>query len=112
MPNKETLPDWYAQTLAGVSTDTRDDLAGKLFIAIKGERFDGHDFIPQAFAGGAAACLSENPPGEAGAQCAPLRENLPDDGKYTDENRTIYVPSTMKAMQDLAAYYKSLFTVK
>ncbi len=37
----------------GVCTDTRQDLAGTLFIALKGEHFDAHDFVPQALAAGA-----------------------------------------------------------
>jgi len=43
--------------LAGVSTDTRAVQAGQLFIALKGERFDAHDFLGEALAAGAAALL-------------------------------------------------------
>ena len=41
----------------GVSTDTRSIGKGQLFVAIRGERFDGHDFLAQAKARGAAAAL-------------------------------------------------------
>jgi UDP-N-acetylmuramoyl-tripeptide--D-alanyl-D-alanine ligase len=40
-----------------VATDTRADCAGKLFIALKGERFDAHDYLEQAIQAGAAALL-------------------------------------------------------
>ena len=40
-----------------VSTDTRSLKEGALFVAIKGENFDGHDFVDQAFEKGAAAAL-------------------------------------------------------
>jgi UDP-N-acetylmuramoyl-tripeptide--D-alanyl-D-alanine ligase len=43
----------------GYSTDSRTLQAGDLFIALRGERFDGHDYIAQAVRHGAAACLSE-----------------------------------------------------
>ncbi|WP_412478990.1 UDP-N-acetylmuramoyl-tripeptide--D-alanyl-D-alanine ligase [Azonexus sp. IMCC34839] len=43
--------------LSGVSTDTRAIAAGQLFVALKGERFDAHDFLAQAFASGASALL-------------------------------------------------------
>ncbi len=43
----------------GVSTDSRADLRGKLFVALVGERFDGHDFLLRAAAQGAAALLVE-----------------------------------------------------
>jgi UDP-N-acetylmuramoyl-tripeptide--D-alanyl-D-alanine ligase len=40
-----------------VSKDTRDIGSGALYIALKGDRFDGHDFIEQAVAAGAAGAL-------------------------------------------------------
>jgi UDP-N-acetylmuramoyl-tripeptide--D-alanyl-D-alanine ligase len=46
-------------TIQGVSTDSRSLQSGELFIALRGERFDGHDYIAQALRHGAAACLSE-----------------------------------------------------
>lgn len=43
--------------IRGVSTDSRADLTGKLFVALVGERFDAHDFVQQAKEQGAAALL-------------------------------------------------------
>jgi UDP-N-acetylmuramoyl-tripeptide--D-alanyl-D-alanine ligase len=48
-----TLPD----AIEAVSIDSREVGPGTLFVAIKGERFDGHDFVAQALANGAAAAL-------------------------------------------------------
>jgi UDP-N-acetylmuramoyl-tripeptide--D-alanyl-D-alanine ligase len=53
---------------AGVSTDTRSVGAGELFVAIRGERFDGHDFLGTAQARGAAGALVD----DAFAAPAPL----------------------------------------
>jgi len=47
--------------VTGVSTDTRTIEDGDLFIALRGERFDGHDHIAEAFARGAAAVVVEKP---------------------------------------------------
>ncbi len=44
-------------TVSGVSIDTRALSRGDLYIAIKGEQFDGHDFIAQAEASGAVALV-------------------------------------------------------
>ncbi|KNC94260.1 UDP-N-acetylmuramoyl-tripeptide--D-alanyl-D-alanine ligase [Trabulsiella odontotermitis] len=44
-------------TIDAVTTDTRQLTAGCLFVALKGERFDAHDFADQAKAGGAGALL-------------------------------------------------------
>lgn len=43
--------------LAGVSIDSRSIQPGELFVAIRGPRFDGHDFIAAAFERGAAAAV-------------------------------------------------------
>ncbi|HHJ38070.1 MAG: hypothetical protein AXA67_02680 [Methylothermaceae bacteria B42] len=45
----------------GVATDTRQPMPGKLFIALQGPRFDGHDYLAQAQAQGAAAALVSKP---------------------------------------------------
>lgn len=41
----------------GISTDTRKDCSGSLFVAIKGEHFDAHNYLQQAKQQGAAAAL-------------------------------------------------------
>lgn len=46
-------------TVQRVHTDTRSLRAGDLFVALKGERFDAHDFLPQAQAQGAVAGVAE-----------------------------------------------------
>lgn len=43
--------------LEGVSTDSRTIASGELFVALKGERFDGHDFVAAAAGRGAAAAM-------------------------------------------------------
>ncbi|MEA3640205.1 MAG: UDP-N-acetylmuramoyl-tripeptide--D-alanyl-D-alanine ligase [Lamprobacter sp.] len=45
----------------GVTTDSRGDCHGRLFIALQGERFDGHDYVASAAASGAAALLVDRP---------------------------------------------------
>jgi len=59
-----------AVPFARVTTDTRALAPGDLFVALKGERFDGHDFVTQALALGAAAALVER------KRAAALRGNL------------------------------------
>ena len=46
-------------SLAAVSTDSRSDLAGALFVPLVGERFDGHRFLEAALASGAAAAVAQ-----------------------------------------------------
>lgn len=45
--------------ISDICTDTRSLTKGCLFIAIKGERFDAHDFVPKAIEQGAVMCVTE-----------------------------------------------------
>jgi UDP-N-acetylmuramoyl-tripeptide--D-alanyl-D-alanine ligase len=47
---------------AGISTDSRTAAPGQLFVALQGPRFDGHDFVRQALASGAAGVVVERWP--------------------------------------------------
>ena len=47
--------------LQGVGTDTRTLQTGQLFVALHGPNFDGHDYLAEAKAKGAAACMVEKP---------------------------------------------------
>lgn len=77
----------------GVVIDSRQVGSGYLFVAIPGEKVDGHKFIPDVFAKGAAAVLSE--------------QQLEDPaGPY------ILVESTTKALRDLAEYYRKSLDIK
>jgi UDP-N-acetylmuramoyl-tripeptide--D-alanyl-D-alanine ligase len=48
-----------ATVVARVHTDTRTLQAGDLFVALRGERFDAHDFLPQAAQAGAVAVIGQ-----------------------------------------------------
>lgn len=78
--------------IKGAVTDSRQVEEGYLFIPVKGERVDGHDFIPAVFEKGALATLSEKPL-ENGA------------GPY------ILVESCLMALKQIAAYYRSTLTI-
>jgi UDP-N-acetylmuramoyl-tripeptide--D-alanyl-D-alanine ligase len=45
------------EPITSIAIDTRRPLQGALFVALRGENFDGHDFVEQAQAGGARALL-------------------------------------------------------
>ena len=79
--------------ITSVAIDSRKIQAGGLFIPIRGERADGHDFIPSVMQGGALACLSEH--------------KL--DGQA---NRYILVESTQSALRDIAAFYRRALDIK
>lgn len=49
------------QPITGFCIDTRVLKAGNIFIAFSGEKVDGHDYLDQAYAAGALACMVERP---------------------------------------------------
>src|SRR6185295_3190927 len=55
-----------ATVVERVHSDTRSLQAGDLFVALKGERFDAHDFLSQARGAGALAAIAERGLSEAG----------------------------------------------
>lgn len=71
----------------GVATDTREAMPGALFVALKGENFDGHDFIGKAKEAGAIAALVERP----------LASDLPQ----------VIVADTLLALGDLASHARA-----
>ena len=79
--------------ITGISTDSRKIGAGDLFIPLIGDNFDGHDYIAAAFEKGAAAALSQKP----------VRD--------FPGGTVISVENTLKALQALAALYRSRFEI-
>jgi len=65
LPGAQLLGEASLQ-FSRVHTDTRSLRSGDLFVALKGERFDAHDFLRQAGAQGAVAALAEQGLAEAG----------------------------------------------
>jgi UDP-N-acetylmuramoyl-tripeptide--D-alanyl-D-alanine ligase len=74
-----------ATEIGRVHSDTRSLRAGDLFVALKGERFDAHDFLAQAKASGAVAALAERgleAAGLAGLQVADTQIGLTTLGQH------------------------------
>ena len=49
----KTVENPYAGNIKGISVDSRQVRPGYLFVALKGEKLDGHDFVPEAIKNGA-----------------------------------------------------------
>ena len=79
-------------TLTGVSTDTRSLAEGQLFVAIVGNTFDGHDMLEEANKKGAAGALVNRFTEVAGLS-------------------QIKVPNTIRALGDLAKYWRRKFSI-
>lgn len=83
-------------------TDTRQIQAGDLFVALRGERFDGGDFVAQAIAAGAVGAVVHPETAAKLAQQATFDADL---------SALIVVPDTRLALGQLAAYWRAQFDI-
>jgi UDP-N-acetylmuramoyl-tripeptide--D-alanyl-D-alanine ligase len=83
--------------VTGVSTDSRTITAGELFIPLRGERFDGHDYLDAAIGRGVTTVLAE--------ESWLATQALP--GDIT----CIAVTDTLRALGDLAAFHRRRFHI-
>ena len=77
----------------GVYIDSREVEEGSIFVAIKGDRFDGHDFIAEAFENGALAVMCERSPLKPQGAC-------------------IVVEDCRTALSKLAAFYRNQLSIR
>lgn len=75
-----------------VVIDSRQMISGGIFIATKGERVDGHSFIPQMAEKGALGVICEKEPGECGVPY-------------------ILVKDSFQALKDIAEFYRQQLTI-
>jgi len=95
--------------LAGLSTDSRNIRRGELFWALKGERFDGHDFVSKAIEKGAAGVVIQR-----GRWNSESRNKacfrIP--GSKSQIPLVVEVDDTLKALGDLAAWWRRSHNVR
>lgn len=99
----QQIAAWAGGTLSGapvasvrrVVTDSRTAQPGDLFVALKGERFDGHDFIAAVAGQGASACLVQAGHGDRPSGFA-----------------AVEVEDTLVALQSLAAAWRRTLPVR
>jgi len=77
--------------ISGVSIDSRTIKRGEIFFALKGERFDGHDFLQEAI--------------EKGAKAVVVSKKK----KFAAKIAIIRVSHTLTALQELAKFYRQKF---
>ena len=83
------------RVFSGVGSDSRKKLKNRIFFALSGPRFNGHDFLSQAV--------------QQGASCLVISEAQ----NVTELPVTVVkVPDTLKALQDLSVYWKHWLNLK
>lgn len=90
--------------ITGISTDSRTICSGELFIAFNGPSYHASEFIDVAIDKGASAVIA----------CDDGRDDFFYKGDYTHSDKNVplvIVSDTVKAFQNLAAYYRSKFEI-
>ncbi len=82
----EQIYEHFLQS-AGICTDTRAEVRNTLFFALKGDQFDGNRFVEDALENGCRLAITE-------------RKELEGD------SRVVYVPSSLKLLQELARHHR------
>jgi len=85
-------------TAAAVCTDSRQVTPGELFVPLRGERFDGHDFIEAAASRGVSIFL--------------LEKRWLDGHRLPANCCAVVVPDTLRALGDLAGWHRRRFNIK
>jgi len=85
------------QEVSGVSTDSRTATAGQLFVPLRGEHFDGHDYLAELFTRGVRVALAEE------KRAAEFSNHA--------EVTLVAVPDTLVALGDLARSFRSRFSI-
>ncbi len=91
-----TCPNLCDIEINEISTDSRSIPEASLFVALRGERFDGNKFVDEAFVKGASACVAQK------------------DSPFVDKTakNLILVDDTGKALLDIAHLYRSKLSLK
>jgi len=84
-----------SELIKNISLDSREIEAGTLFVAIKGERFDGHDFIGKAFEDGAAAIVCERIPYKVKGNVILVDDSLHAFGSLAKNHKRVIAPLTV-----------------
>ena len=89
-----------------MTTDSRDCPEGSIFVALKGDTFDGNKFAVQALEKGCSLAIVDDPAILEGV------ENLDDQEKQESlRSRLLLVPDTLQAFKDLAREHRRQFQI-
>jgi UDP-N-acetylmuramoyl-tripeptide--D-alanyl-D-alanine ligase len=92
----QNLTEETSRTLAtGITTDSRTIKPGEVFLALRGEKFDGHEFVQTALARGASAAIVDT-------------QFSPDPGAALP---LLIVPDTLVAYQAIGHWWRQQFTI-
>jgi UDP-N-acetylmuramoyl-tripeptide--D-alanyl-D-alanine ligase len=105
-------PAWAGQVICDVDVDSRKMIPGALFVAVPGEKLDGHDFLEDAFQRGAAFAFIEREV-SGDFRVVDLRgKSDPLPAEPLELPFCLRVENTIQALQQVAAYWRKKLNVR
>jgi len=105
-------PDRANQVITEASIDSRQVIPGALFIALPGERTDGHEYVEEAFERGASYALVQRDMSDR-LRVLDLRGGfIPDDLASIESPLCLWVEDSLKAMQQAARFWRRKLDVQ
>ncbi len=100
-------PPWAHQIITDASINSRQVIPGSLFVALRGERVDGHDYVGDAISSGACYALVQREiPGDYNR--LDLRGNtIPDVDPGLKSPLILLVNDSLRALQQIARFWRS-----
>lgn len=105
-------PDNAEQEITGAVIDSREADQGNVFIALPGERVDGHDYVGQAFQAGASFALVEKDLSGSFAQLDLRKVPTLEDLEVLETPVCLLVEDSLTALQQIARFWRSKLNVK
>ncbi len=96
---REILDRFDREEIKGISIDSRAIKKGELFVAIKGDRFDGHDFVPEVIKKGAWGAVVDR---------TTLETKCRD---FAGQKNIFPVEETIAALQGMAQMHREKFAI-
>ena len=109
-------PEAESEAISRVIIDSRQAVPGSLFVALPGERVDGHDYVAGAFERGAIAALVHRTPDAEcwtldTTQISSIKDQISNAGSHISKPFRIClrVDDSLKGLQKLATYWRAKF---
>lgn len=96
-----TQSDLNEKTATGITTDTRNLKPGDVFVALRGEKFDGHEFVAEAIAKGAICAIVDRQLSFSQTSSQQLMPEAP----------LLLVEDTLQAYQAIARWWRHQFSI-
>ena len=105
-------PSWASHVISDVGVDSRKMIPGSMFVAVPGEKVDGHDYLDDAFGNGASFALIQRPV-QTDRPVLDLRSGVDSDfSEAVEVPFCLLVDNTIESLQQVAREWRSRLNVR